>query len=110
MKLIRTVPFKGLRWGVTKNVIDRLKNQNLPWYVILLFLSHESGYLLSMGDVNYYIKNVWPLGADGDYKLSEGNYLSRNRTSNSLISGIKELKNITPHWCRPKKPGGTVLL
>ena len=83
-----------IRWGVTKNVIDRLKNQNLPWYVILLFLSHESGYLLSMDDANYYIKNVWPLGADGDYKPSEGSYLSRNRPSNSLLSVMEELKKI----------------
>lgn len=83
-----------IRWGVTKNVIDRLKNQNLSWYVILLFLSHESGYLLSMDDVNYYIKTVWPLGADGDYKPSEGSYLSRNRPFNSLLSVMEELKTI----------------
>jgi len=83
-----------IRWGVTKNVIDRLKNQNLPWFVILLFLSHETGYLLSMEDVDFYIKTVWPLGADGDYKPSEGSYLSRNRPFNSLISVIEGLKKI----------------
>lgn len=83
-----------IRWGVTKNVIDRLKNQKLPWFVILLFLSHETGYLLSTVDVNYYIKAVWPLGADGDYKPSEGSYLSRNRPFNSLISILEELKKI----------------
>jgi hypothetical protein len=81
-----------LRWGVTKNVIDRLNNQKLPWFVILLFLTHESGYLLSMEDVNFYIKNVWPLGADGDYKPSEGSYLSRNIPFNSLLLSIEELK------------------
>jgi len=80
------------KWGVTKNVIDRLKNQNSPWFVILLFLSHENGYLLSMDDVSFYIKSVWPLGTDGDYKPSEGSYLSRNRPFNSLSSLIEELK------------------
>jgi hypothetical protein len=83
-----------IRWGVTKNVIDRLKNQNFPWCVILLFLTHESGYLLSMDDVDYYIKTVWPLGADGDYKPSEGSCLSRNRPFNSLLSVMEELKRI----------------
>ena len=48
-----------------------------------------------MDDINYYInKNVWPLGADGDYKVSEGNYLSRNRPFDSLSSVMEELKTI----------------
>ena len=85
---------RPIRWGVTKNVIDRLKNQSLPWFVILLFLSHESGYLLSMDDIEYYIKSVWPLGADGDYKPSEGRYLSRNNPFNSLLSLMEQIKTI----------------
>ena len=48
-------PFK---WGVTANVINRLFNQDLPWFVILLFISHETGYLLTSNDVEYYIQNV----------------------------------------------------
>ena len=83
-----------IRWGVTANVINRLKDQKLPWAVILLFLSHESGYLLSSDDVEYYIKNVWPLGSDGDYKPSEGNYLSRNSPFNSMASLMDEIKRI----------------
>jgi hypothetical protein len=83
-----------IRWGVTANVINRLKDQKLPWAVILLFLSHESGYLLLPDDVEYYIKNVWPLGSDGDYKPSEGNYLSRNNPFNSMASLMEEMKRI----------------
>jgi hypothetical protein len=83
-----------IRWGVTRNVINRLKNQDLPWVVILLFLSHESGYFLSSDDVEYYIKNVWPLGSDGDYKPSEGSYLSRNNPFNSISSIVEEIKKI----------------
>ena len=83
-----------IRWGVTANVINRLKGQKLPWAVLLLFLSHESGYLLTSDDVDYYIKNVWPLGADGDYKPSEGNYLKRNNPLNSMASMMEEIKKI----------------
>lgn len=83
-----------IRWGVTANVIKRLKDQQLPWAVILLFLSHESGYLLLSDDVEYYIKNIWPLGSDGDYKPSEGNYLIRNYPFNSMASLIEEVKRI----------------
>jgi len=81
-------PFK---WGATANVIDRLKNQEIPWFLILLFLSHETGYLLSSNDVNYYIKSVWPLAADGDYKPSEGTYLHRNNPFNSVKNCTDQL-------------------
>lgn len=81
-------PFK---WGATANVIDKLKSQDLPWFVILLFLSHKTGYLLSSNDVNYYIKSVWPLAADGDYKPAEGTYLHRNNPFNSVKECIDQL-------------------
>lgn len=80
-----------LKWGVTANVVNSLKNQNLPWVAILLFLSHEKGYLLSSSDVNYYIKNVWPLGSDGDYKPAEGIYLDRNKPFASIADLIDQL-------------------
>jgi hypothetical protein len=83
-----------IRWGVTANVIARLKEQKMPWWVVLLYFTHESGYLLKSDDVDYYIKNIWPLGSDGDYKPSEGNYLKRNDPFNSIGSMIKELKGI----------------
>lgn len=83
-----------IRWGVTANVIQRLKGQKLPWAVILLYLSHESGYLLSSDDVYFYINKVWPLGADGDYKPSEGNYLSRNVPIGSLPLLMEAIRKI----------------
>lgn len=85
---------RPVRWGVTANVISRLKGQKLPWCVVLLYFTHESGYLLTSDDVDYYIKNVWPLGADGDYKPSEGSYLRINDPFNSMASMMKELKRI----------------
>jgi len=81
-----------LRWGVTANVIKRLEDQKIPWVVILLFLSHESGYLLLSDEVEYYIKHVWPLGSDGDYKPSPGRYLSRNHPYNSTASLMEKMK------------------
>ena len=80
-----------LKWGVTANVIGRLNNQNLPWFVILLFLSHKTGYLLDSNDVDYYIRNVWPLGSDGDYKPAEGTYLDRNMPFSSVENCINQL-------------------
>ncbi len=73
------------RWGVTANVVNRLEDQSLPWFVILLFDSYENGYLLSSNDVKRYIRNVWPLAADGDYKPSPaGSYLAKNTPFYSL--------------------------
>ncbi len=66
------------KWGVTKNVVERLESQTLPWFVILLFDSSETGFILTYGDVRNYIRNIWPLGADGDYKPATGTYLSNN--------------------------------
>jgi hypothetical protein len=66
------------RWGVTANVVSRLQAQEKDWFVILLYESRESGYLLSASDVAHYMSGVWPLGADGDYKPAPGNYLDRN--------------------------------
>lgn len=65
-----------LRWGVTANVIQRLQSQAKPWAVVLLFESHDRGYFLTQNDVEGYIRNVWPLAKDGDYKPATGSYLS----------------------------------
>ena len=80
-----------LRWGVTANVIKRLTEQDIPWFVVLLFISHKIGYLLSSNDVAYYCKSVWPLGADGDYKPAEGSYLSKNVPFSSILGCINQL-------------------
>lgn len=80
------------RWGVTANVINSLQAQPKNWMVILLFESHEKGYLLNSRDVEYYIHKVWPLGTDGDYKPATGPYLSRNMALNSMLDFIKEIE------------------
>lgn len=89
IKTISKVPYK---WGVTKNVIDRLESQNLPWYVILLFESHERAYILTSEDTKYYIKSrVWPLGSDGDYKPATGTYLAKNNPTYGFPTIIDEI-------------------
>ena len=83
------------RWGVTKNVIQRLRGESKPWIVILLFESHEKGYLLTTRDTDHYIDGVWPLGADGDYKLATGSYLANNFPLYSLDSMVGKIESIS---------------
>jgi len=80
------------RWGVTANVIERLQAQPKKWMVILLFDSHKKGYFLNSDDIKHYIKNVWPLGADGDYKPASGSYLSRNTALHSMKDFLKGIE------------------
>jgi len=85
------------RWGITANVVERLKRQAQPWAVVLLFDCHESGYLLPASDVTYYIQTIWPLAGDGDYKPATGSYLGRNAPLYSLekfVTGIERLGNV----------------
>lgn len=65
------------RWGITANVVARLKGQTLPWNTVLLYESKDTGYFLTSADVLHCIRSVWPLAADGDYKPAAGSYLSR---------------------------------
>ena len=83
------------RWGVTANVINRLRSESKPWVVILLFDTHEKGYLLTSDDTDRYIKDVWPLGSDGDYKPATGSYLGNNSPLYSLDSVINEIESIS---------------
>lgn len=64
------------RWGVTNNVLTRLRRQKLPWFVVLLHDGAQTGYVLSAAEVAHCTESVWPLGADGDYKPAVGSYLA----------------------------------
>ncbi len=81
-----------LRWGVTANVIQRLRSQEKSWAVILLFESYDRGYFLTQNDVETYIRNTWPLAKDGDYKPSPGSYLSGKRPFYSIQEFVELLK------------------
>ena len=34
-------------WGLTKNQLDRLNNSQIPWFIVLLLKSKDSGFFLS---------------------------------------------------------------
>lgn len=82
------------RWGVTANVVERLSGAVLPWIIILLFDTHEKGYVLSSRDTERYMGGVWPLAADGDYKPAAGSYLSYNSPLLSIDAIIEEIESI----------------
>ena len=80
------------RWGVTANVVAKLREQSKPWAVVLFFDSYEKGYLLTSTDVIYYTEKVWPLANDGDYKpAAPGSYLAKNTPFNSLDEFLVQL-------------------
>ena len=79
------------KWGVTKNVIERLNREQRKWFVVLLYESSNTGYFLLSADVFYYIKNLWPLAGDGDYKPATGTYLSRNMPFHSFEKFLSSL-------------------
>ena len=80
------------RWGVTANVVGRLKCQKRKWFTVLLYESKDTGYVLSSEDVLHYMKNVWPLASDGDYKPASGTYLSRNQPFTSYNEFVRALR------------------
>lgn len=85
------LPFK---WGITANVVSKLNSSLTNWVSVLLFQKPHTGYLLSSDDVNYYIKNVWPLAADGDYKPATGSYLSKNIPFNSIQEFVQQFNSL----------------
>jgi hypothetical protein len=56
--------------------------------------SPDKGYLLTSRDTDRYIDDVWPQGADGDYKPATGSYLANNYPLNSLDSMVEEIESI----------------
>jgi len=81
-----------LRWGVTVNRIEELNRSDKKWFIVLLYESPETGYLLSSDDVNRY-RSIWALGRDGDYKVGPGSYLQFNRPFNSFAEFVVRLIN-----------------
>lgn len=73
------------KWGVTANVVERLKRQKQRWFVVLLYESRNTGYFLPSADITHYMmEKIWPLALDGDYKPAIGTYLARNKPFTSF--------------------------
>ena len=81
------------KWGVTKNRIDELNHSGKPWFVVLLYKSPNTGYLIAARDVSRYL-SIWPLGRDGDYKVGTGSYLKHNRPFNSFSEFVNSLVSL----------------
>ncbi len=78
------------RWGVTANRIDELKHSGMKWVLVLLYGLPNTGYLITIEDVNRYL-SIWPLGNDGDYKIGPGSYLKFNKSFNSFSEFLNSL-------------------
>ena len=78
------------RWGVTANRINELGQANKNWVLVLLYESPHNGYLITETEVKSYL-SIWPLGADGDYKVEPGSYLRHNRPFHSFTDFINSL-------------------
>ena len=84
--------YNSYTWGVTANRIDELKQSDIKWVLVLLYESARTGYLITAGDVNRYL-SIWPLGNDGDYKVSTGSYLQFNKPFQSFSEFLNSLVN-----------------
>jgi len=77
-------------WGLTKNQLDRLNNSQLPWFAVLLLKSNDTGYVLSLNEVNTRIQDgTFELSKDGGHKVNKVSDLN----SNMAFRGIKNLLN-----------------
>lgn len=91
----KVISKKPYRWGVTANRIDELRQSNRKWFIVLLYESPNTGYLITADDVMRYL-DIWALGNDGDYKVGPGSYLQYNKPFNSFYEFINSLTN---HSC-----------
>ena len=83
---------KLYRWGVTKNRIDELKQSDMKWFLVLLYESPNTGYLITARDLNRYL-SIWPRGSDGDYKVAPGSSLQFNIPFHSFSEFLNSLTN-----------------
>lgn len=87
-------------WGVTANVVERLKRQKQKWFVVLVYESKNTGYFLPSADVTRYMaEKIWPLALDGDYKPAIGTYLARNKpfaSFNEFLSLLDAIASSPP--------------
>jgi hypothetical protein len=84
---------RPFRWGVTYNRIDELELSGRKWFLVLLYESPNTGYLITAQEVNHYL-SIWPLGSDGDYKVSTGSYLQFNQPFISFPTFLHSLVNL----------------
>ena len=78
------------RWGITKNIVNNLENKQIPWCIILLHDSEDTGYVISSQEYRERVaERLWPF-AQGDYKITEGKSLK----DIPKFSSMKELQQL----------------
>lgn len=72
---IKAIAHPPHHWGITKHTVEKIETISIPWFIILLYDSANTGYVISSSE--YYRKtrdHIWP-DAQGDYKISENKSL-----------------------------------
>ena len=86
------------RWGVTSKRIEELETLSKKWFLVLLYRTPDSGYLLTANDVGRYIReNLWPLGRGknkNEYKVGPSTTLKYNKQFETFRDFIKTLRVI----------------
>jgi len=89
---------KPYRWAATKSRIEELQASGKKWFIVLLFETHNNGYLLTSKDVERYIdEGLWPMGRDkknkNEYKICRGKPLQNNHHFSTFEDFINSLIN-----------------
>jgi hypothetical protein len=58
-------------WGLNPNQLRRIGDSHLPWVVILLHGSDDTGYLLAAQQVQDAVGEAWRAGHDSEFKVNE---------------------------------------
>jgi hypothetical protein len=95
---IKSIAHYPYYWGITKNTVDKIIEQNIPWSIILLFKTQQTGFFISSNEYFDRVnKSLWPFH-QGDYKITEGKSLvglpkfsTINELVNLLINQSSEL-------------------
>lgn len=91
---IKVIAHPPHHWGITKHTVEKIETISVPWCVILLYDSVETGYIISSSE--YYKKigdHIWP-DAQGDYKISEGRSLKGIPEFIEIVDAIKIINDL----------------
>lgn len=92
---IKAIAHPPHHWGITKHTVEKIETISVPWFIILLYDSPETGYVISSSE--YYKKirdHIWP-DAQGDYKISEGKSLKGIPKFIEIVDVIKLISDLT---------------
>lgn len=91
---------KPYTWGVTRAVIQELRNSGTKWFLALFFETPANVYLLTQPDIENYVQHrLWHLGKNeknrGDYKPSPGKALQFNQPFGTFEDFVRTLFDLS---------------